>query len=239
MGYRKNLASSLCVFQQKKIGRTLKLSNFKQPTIWVSVSRFTRCNILIKRRLVDFLRSSWMHDEVPASNYTFTLCFCTLRLSWYKYLFARVKDVFKWFPSQRENVTTSGVWWVLISRYDWLTVWLACFCFGLVLSFTSSSFSSKDLSRCWGMTSLKPFCRARNWASMPCRKRQFTYNLQRTHGKYCACVGWKWTWLPHDVVTFLSACVWRSQYLTYSFLVSSETGILLPLGLSSCWMISP
>lgn len=60
--------------------------------------------------------------------------------------------------------------------------------------FTSSSFSSKDLSRCWGMTSLKPFCRARNWASMPCRKRQFTYNLQEkrkhentpmpTHWKY-------------------------------------------------------
>lgn len=50
--------------------------------------------------------------------------------------------------------------------------------FFLFFFFTSSSFSSKDLSRCWGITSLKPFCRARNWASMPCRKRQFTYNLQ-------------------------------------------------------------
>lgn len=27
------------------------------------------------------------------------------------------------------------------------------------------------------MTSLKPFCRAKNWASMPWRKRQFTYSL--------------------------------------------------------------
>lgn len=56
-----------------------------------------------------------------------------------------------------------------------------CFYSVVVFIFTSSSFSSKDLSRCWGITSLKPFCRARNWASMPCRKRQFTYNLQEKH----------------------------------------------------------
>lgn len=58
---------------------------------------------------------------------------------------------------------------------------LHCFYLRTFFSFTSSSFSSKDLSRCWGITSLKPFCRARNWASMPCRKRQFTYNLQQTY----------------------------------------------------------
>lgn len=63
---------------------------------------------------------------------------------------------------------------------------------------TSSSFSSKAFSRCWGMTSLKPFCSARNWASMPRKKRQLTYSR------------------------------------TYSFLVSWVTGMLLPLGLSSC-----
>lgn len=38
----------------------------------------------------------------------------------------------------------------------------------------SSSFSSKAFNRCWGMTSLNPFCRARNWASIPRRKRQLT-----------------------------------------------------------------
>lgn len=50
---------------------------------------------------------------------------------------------------------------------------------------------------------------------------------------------------PDTDLTRLSAAVGvvvsvrRFPYRTYSFLVSSETGILLPLGLSSCWMISP
>lgn len=43
----------------------------------------------------------------------------------------------------------------------------------MILS-TSSSLWSKGLSRCCGMSSLKPFCRARNWASMPRMNLQFT-----------------------------------------------------------------
>lgn len=39
---------------------------------------------------------------------------------------------------------------------------------------TSSSLWSKGLRRCWGMSSLNPFCRARNWASIPRINLQFT-----------------------------------------------------------------
>lgn len=45
---------------------------------------------------------------------------------------------------------------------------------------TSSSLLSKGLSRCCGMSSLKPFCRARNWASMPRMNLQLTYSLTET-----------------------------------------------------------
>lgn len=79
---------------------------------------------------------------------------------------------------QTENLI--GFFWLIISG-SWLQPdKLLLFCSSFHF-FTSSSFSSKDLSRCWGITSLKPFCRARNWASMPCRKRQFTYNLEEKH----------------------------------------------------------
>lgn len=70
---------------------------------------------------------------------------------------------------------------------------------------TSSSFSSKDLSRCWGITSLKPFCRARNWASMPCRKRQFTYNLQRT---------WRWKEEEETQREYSSSWQWMNDKAT-------------------------
>lgn len=39
---------------------------------------------------------------------------------------------------------------------------------------TSSSLWSKGLRRCWGMSSVNPFCRARNWASIPRINLQFT-----------------------------------------------------------------
>lgn len=48
---------------------------------------------------------------------------------------------------------------------------------------TSSSFWSKGLRRCWGISSLKPFCRARNCASIPLMNRQFTYNLWGRKGE--------------------------------------------------------
>jgi len=82
----------------------------------------------------------------------------------------------------------------------------------LLLSPTSSSFSSKDLSRCWGMTSLKPFCRARNWASMPCRKRQFTYNLQGAcerseWGKQSVCCKYRSSSVPRN--SFRDGLEWQ------------------------------
>lgn len=97
---------------------------------------------------------------------------------------------------------------------------------------TSNSFSSNALSRCCGMTSLNPFCRARNWASMPLRNRQFTYSLCKNR---------------HETLQLCRDTLEREEegaegphaYLTYSFLVSWVTGMLLPLGFSSCWMISP
>lgn len=65
----------------------------------------------------------------------------------------------------RETVEPCSLLWLAMAiTKDW------CF-------HTSNSFSSNALSRCCGMTSLNPFCRARNWASMPLRNRQFTYSL--------------------------------------------------------------
>lgn len=48
---------------------------------------------------------------------------------------------------------------------------------------TSSSRSSNGLSRCCGMSSLKPFCSAKNWASMPRMNRHWTYSLH-VHNKF-------------------------------------------------------
>jgi len=48
---------------------------------------------------------------------------------------------------------------------------------------TSSSRSSNGLSRCCGMSSLKPFCSAKNWASMPRMNRHWTYSLH-IHSKF-------------------------------------------------------
>ena len=44
---------------------------------------------------------------------------------------------------------------------------------------SSSSRSSKSLSRCGGISSWKPFCNVRNCLSMPSLNRNCTYNLQR------------------------------------------------------------
>lgn len=79
--------------------------------------------------------------------------------------------VHRW-STGREGESLEWAW-----RHSWIIIngFISTFSIHLVIVVcTSSSLWSKGLRRCCGMSSVNPFCRARNWASIPRINLQLT-----------------------------------------------------------------
>lgn len=99
---------------------------------------------------------------------------------------------------------------------------------------TSSSFWSKGLRRCWGISSLKPFCRARNCASIPLMNRQFTYNLEGRREKSGLM---NWTALGVLQQTWEVLILQRTLFLINTFCIMKE--VLIHSFFHQQWIIAP